>query len=212
MLISLLNDDVLGAFDGICYTLDRDATILAVGAENWNRFAESAGDPVLRAAAVKGQKLFDFIAGDQVQEQIGTVLDQLVSGKATDWVMPYRCDSPDIKRNSRLSIRPIKHEEAVTGFLVQSITLDETQRPPLDIFDFAKMYEVYREEKALPLVSMCSYCQQIKNQFHTGGQWAEADFYYAKGGKSRVRLSHGICPNCKKAVFASLREWDSNRS
>jgi hypothetical protein len=146
----LLDDDVLNAFDGICHILDREGNILAVGPDNWSRFAESAGDTALNAQAVKRQNIFDFIAGEPVRKQIRQVMDTLISGKVADWVMPYRCDSPDTRRNMRISIRPIRDEESVTGFLFQSIVLDESQRPPLDIFDFAELEKKIRAAKETP--------------------------------------------------------------
>ena len=201
----LLDDDVLNAFDGICYIFDREGNILAVGPDNWSRFAESAGDTALNAQAVKRQNLFDFIAGEPVRKQIRQVMDTLISGKVADWVMPYRCDAPGIKRNMRISIRPIRDKESVIGFLFQSIVLDESQRPPLDIFDFAELEKKFEQQKKLPLVSMCSYCQRVRDKSHTDGEWADAENYYAKGGTSYVRLSHGICPNCIRTVRAAFR-------
>lgn len=205
MLVKWLDDEVLNAFDGICYALDLEGNIVGVGPDNWNRFANLAGDTTPGARAVKRRNLFDFIAGDQVRDQLRDVMDKLISGTATDWVMPYRCDAPDTKRNMRISLRPIKNGEAVIGFLFQSVTLDESQRPPLDIFEFMKIEETLKKEGEFPLVSMCSYCQRVKDGLHTSGEWTEAETYYANGGTSRVRLSHGICPNCRETAIASFK-------
>ena len=199
------DDDILNLFDGICYRLDLEGNILAVGPGNWDRFVELTGDTGPQAQQVKQQNIFDFIAGDEVRSELRRVMDELISGDAADWVMPYRCDAPDTKRNMRMSIRPIRKTGTVVGFLFQSVLLDETQRPPLDIFDFSKVEAALEQVRKLPLVSMCSYCQKVKDKHHTGGQWVEAERYYAEGGSADVRLSHGICPDCKKVVWTSFR-------
>ncbi len=204
MLLEKLNDEVLNAFEGICYTVDREGRILNVGGDNWDRFAEATGKTAPDAAGIKQRNLFDCIAGEAVRAQVREVMDELAAGKADRWIMPLRCDGPETKRTIRLSIRPVGERGSVDGFLYQSVTLDESERPPLDIFDFEAIRKRLEEDRALPLVTLCSYCQRVKDEVHTRGQWISAERYYARGGSSEVRLSHGICPPCYGNIRSSL--------
>ena len=52
---------------GLVFSTERDGTICDIGAMNWNAFAGENGAPELKAEAVLGRNLFDFIQGKQVR-------------------------------------------------------------------------------------------------------------------------------------------------
>ncbi|WP_405236262.1 hypothetical protein [Lentisalinibacter orientalis] len=204
MLLNHLTDEVLDAFDGICYTVEPDGRIAAIGPGNWNRFAETGGVNSPRAHDIRGRNLFDFVGGDEVGGHYRTILRELRRPEFSEWVMHFRCDGPDCKRGIRLVIRSLREDETVTGYLFQSVVLEESLRPNLDLLDFEAMRRGLEHDRTRPLVTMCSYCQRVKDEVHTGGEWVSAERYYSLGGDSRVRLSHGVCPPCYKTVTESF--------
>lgn len=204
MLLEQLTDDVLDAFDGICYAVSPDGRISGVGPENWNRFAESTGTKSLRPQEIRTRNLFEFIASEQVADHYRRIMEALRRPEVSEWVMHFRCDGPDRKRGIRLAIRPLREDDTLTGYVFQSVILEESLRPNLDILDFEALQRGVEQAAGRPLVMICSYCQRIKDENHTGGDWAPAEYYYARGGDSRVRLSHAVCPACCAAVEDSF--------
>lgn len=196
MRIERLDADVLGTLSGICYVTDIDGNILNIGAEHWQSFAESNGAPRLNVDDTIGGNIFDFIEGEDVRNAMRQVLDKMQADKKSEWVMPYRCDSPAHKRNMRLSVTAIVEDGAVLGFLFQSVMLADEMRPPIDIFDFQAVAAKMAAMKNLPFVVMCAWCQRIKQRNDAGDTWIEAEEYYRNGGSSDVALSHSICPDC----------------
>ena len=95
--------------------------------------------------------------------------------------------------------------EVQSGFLFQSVILGEAHRPPIDLFDFAGPERLRAQTKDLPIVSMCSYCQKVKDSHHAAGERLEAEEYYA-GGTSKVQINHGICSRCYDEVFPPRAE------
>ena len=49
-----------------------------------------------------------------------------------------------------------------------------------------------------------SFATTQKDDSHTNEEWVTAERYYALGGDSRVRLSHGVCPPCYKDLSESF--------
>ena len=96
----------------------------------------------------------------------------------------------------RLSVTPIRRGNHCQNLLFQSIVLEEHQRPPIDLFDFKEIEKRHVQDLILPVITMCSYCQKIRRDEVGENNWIEADRYYALGGTSRVRISHGICSAC----------------
>lgn len=96
----------------------------------------------------------------------------------------------------RLAITPITRKGVREGLLIQSIVLSEEDRPRVDLFDFTDLERLLASTRDLPLITMCSYCQQVKDSDHTANEWVDAEHYYRAGGTSEVRIRHGICPTC----------------
>lgn len=200
-----LDDSTLDQFDGICYAVDAGGTVRAIGPRNWHRFAAEAEADTLDPARVKDRPLLDFVTGETVRRQLSEVFESLSSGAAQDWIMPFRCDAPNCQRNMRLSIRAMRDDDTVAGFLFQSILLEETRRPPIDLFDFEAVRRHVAADGTLPLVTMCSYCQKVRDDDNTEGDWVEADAYYARGGTAQVQLSHGVCGDCLDVASIAFR-------
>lgn len=190
----------LETLDGIAYMTRPDATICAIGSRRWDSFASANGAPELADRAVIGRNLFEFVSGDDVRTSLRYALLQLSTRARPGWVMPFRCDTPDRQRNMRQSITPIFDGKACSGFLFQSIELRCEHRPTMALFDFKANGKRAAEDPALPLVVLCSWCQRVRYPPITGTDWMEAEDYYSAGGRSKVRISHGICALCAGSI------------
>lgn len=194
-------DHLIDGMEGIVYMTAADGTILSIGKRNWNRFAsENDGRDLVDGNGVVGRNIFDFIAGEDVRTTYDKFFSAIVAGRAARARLMSRCDSPAVKRELWIAITPIRNGTRVERLLIQSLTVSETVRPPVDLFDFQAMLDKVRADKALPILGMCSYCQDVRypcGSSDSDGHWIAAEDYYHRGGDSNVRISHGICPDCE---------------
>jgi hypothetical protein len=188
----------LNALDGISYIVSRDGAIDAIGAARWNDFACENGAPELVDKCVIGRNLFDFVSGADVQSHIRRVLSELSTRRRPVCVLPLRCDGPAQLRNLRQSITPIFEANECRRFLFQSVELHSRQRPPIDLYDFKARVT---QDLSLPLIVMCSWCLRVQSAEARARRWITAEKYYAAGGQSQVRISHGICNACVEVAF-----------
>jgi hypothetical protein len=193
--------DVLDAVDGIAYAVDLDYRISAVGRTRWNESATNNGAPELGATLMLGQNLFDFIQGDDVREIYRRSIEKTME-TLQPVALAMRCDSPEIRRELRLAITPLRTATIVRGVLFQSLAVDEQVRPPMDLFDFKALIDFTDAERLLPLVSLCSFCARVKQAASPAeSAWIDAEEYYQLGGTSKVRISHGLCPECYREHY-----------
>lgn len=190
--------------DGLVFETDRTGIIRAIGENSWNSFASENGAPELSANAVIDRNLFDFIEGDQVRDQIRQILERISHDPNWAWVLPFRCDAPDRRRNICQSLRPVFKGNVCTGFLFHSFYQFSWQRPPIGLYDFKRLQRLAKENRDLPSVMMCSWCQRVQSSQVGEGNWISAENYYAGGGQSDVRLSHGICEECLETTLDPL--------
>ncbi len=201
-------DHLIDSMEGIAFMTAADGTILSIGTRNWNSFAiENDGAALLDGQGVIGHSMFDFISGDDVRATYQKFFTALRSGAARRARLMSRCDSPTVRRELWIVITAVQPGSVVDGFLVQSLTVSETVRPPVDLFDFQAMLERSRRDKALPILAMCSYCQDVRypsGSSERDGTWLPAEDYYHLGGDANVRISHGICPACEEHSAEAL--------
>ena len=199
---------LLEAMDGIAYVVRPDGRILAYGRYRWDDFAAAnGGEGLLDPEAVLGRNLFDFIAGDPVKHAYRQWIDAVLRAEGNHpATFAYRCDAPTVKRTLRMAISRIERgsEPAV---LFQSVLLEATARPPLNIYDLEALLQDARSRLGLPMVTMCSFCQRLRwppgAADGAPADWIEAERYYAKGGRSEVAISHGICQDCFPAAMTA---------
>ncbi|MFT5064960.1 MAG: hypothetical protein ACJAXK_002032 [Yoonia sp.] len=191
----------LDVMDGLTFETDRQGIIRDVGANNWNAFAIQNGAPELNAKAVLNCSLFDFIEGTQVQNQFRQIMERIALDPNWSWVLPFRCDCPDTKRNICQSLRPIFSGHECTGFIFQSIEQHSQQRPPIGLYDFKRLRKLAKEDSRLPVVMMCSWCQRVQYPPISGDEWILAEDYYVAGGRSEVRINHAICEDCLETTL-----------
>lgn len=187
--------------DGIAYAVDLKNRIIGVGQKGWDRFARSNGAPELASGKVLGQDLLQIMKGDEVRDvYLHHTKNVLTSEEAV--AFSTRCDSPSVKRELRLSLSPLKSRGTIRGLLFQALVVDEQVRPPIDIFDFGAAERLVAEVRNVPIVTLCSFCQRVKaDRCPDSEPWLDAAEYYHRGGTSKVRISHGLCPDCSKAHY-----------
>lgn len=199
--------ELLDATEGVTYVTDPSARILAIGRPAWAGFADANDAPtVADTDRYIGDDLFDHIGGDAVRERYRRYLTHLTLGDEAGRGVQFafRCDSPDLRRDLRMSIGAIRRGAALVGFLFQTIVMSETLRPPVNLFDFAGLAAALRSHGGEPIVRMCSFCQRVAWPPDTIGpalEWIEAEDYYRRGGPSPVRISHGVCLDCVPAAM-----------
>jgi len=193
---------LLNAVEGVAYTTDPHGIITACGQPGWDRALAQAGSAKgAEAHAVVGLSLLDFIAGRDVRETYRRHMAQLAEPGRRPRVFQYRCDTPDLTRVLRMAISALRGpDDALTGYLFQSVVVSVTDRVPITLFAFPRPADADRD---LPFLGMCSYCQQVR--FPAGcaeghGTWMEAIDYYRHGGDNAVAISHGVCPTCFDTV------------
>lgn len=194
-------EKLLDAVDGVSYAVDADDRIVAVGRRGWDRFAIENGDGEPRADDVIGRHLFDFVSDPELRQAYRKLADRIIS-TGEPAVIAARCDSPGAVRAVRLSIGrlPLRHNGP--GLLFQVQIVSETVPPGVEVFDFAAVLTALRQGSDLPIVTMCSYCRQLRRPGSSDeDDWVPVEEYYGLGGSSRVRISHGVCADCDAVRF-----------
>jgi hypothetical protein len=197
-------EELLDAVDGIAYAVDAERRIVAVGRRRWDRFATENGAPELCADRVIGRNLLEFVSGPELQQAYRDLTDSVVS-TGEPVVVTAHCDSPGVARELRLSVAPLQLGEKRPGLLFQAQIVSGTARPRHDIFDFEALLTALITQADLPIVTMCSFCQQLRRPGSDGDEdWVTAEEYSRLGGTSRVRISHGMCADCDAVRFPDL--------
>lgn len=194
-------ESLLDGLDGIAFVTDGAGTIVAIGQSHWNAFAKANdGENLCDGRGVLGQSVFSFITGEAVSELYRRWFEVVLSGRAPRARVLTRCDSPNVRRELMVTITPLLRAPGNIGaVLFQSQTLSEEVRPKISLFDFAAERRRLSRQGALPVLAMCSYCQNVNfpiGSSEDDGAWISAERYYRQGGQTDVRISHGICPQC----------------
>lgn len=192
----MLKESNLEALNGVAFVTDLTGEILAVGPTRWNAFALQNNAPELTGRWVINKNLFDFISGPNVRLQLKRSMQDIASGIDLRLDMQFRCDSPRHRRIMRQAILPIRSAGQCEGFLFQSVELRSEERPSVDLFDFSERERVAAYNSELPIVTMCSWCQNVQSQPQSGENWVNAESYSAVEDCSNVRIAHNICESC----------------
>lgn len=141
--------------------------------------------------------------GDEVRDTYRGLVAELLKGNRDGFAFDVRCDAPEIKREMRMALTPVRVGGQITGVLFQSVLLRSTMRPPLDIFRFRDPAARVGYEPDRPILIMCSYCQNVKApaDFGPARPWLSPEAYYRRGGSSDVLISHGMCPACSDVLL-----------
>jgi hypothetical protein len=198
---------ILDAMEGVTYVVDQRGVILAAGHSNWNTFSADNGAPDLDAMSVLGRVLSDSVGGVEVKQSYDVFAHAILSEEQDQITFIYRCDAPEIRREMRLCISPLRHGSAVVAILYQSLIISEQDRPRINLFDPARIAAMTKIPPDAVIATVCSYCHDVRLRREAVGvaeQWVAPEDYYRIGGLSDVWVSHGICPPCHDRLVAPL--------
>jgi hypothetical protein len=135
---------------------------------------------------IVGRSLFDFIEGAEVRHIYGLLHQRILNGKGPI-SFDYRCDSPDVRREMRMSLNFDNH-----FVRYESIVLKETQRAvsiPLP------------SPKAALILPICSSCKKYKHPADSQ-DWKEIDQILNDPSlPGQFNFSHTFCDVCSERLM-----------
>lgn len=170
------------------YRLDRDDRIAWMD-DAWVAFAERNRAPELANPMIRGQPLWDFVAGIETRHLYELLFASVRrSGRVVE--LPFRCDSPDLRRFMKLAVEALPGGELE----LRATLLREEQRSPAFLLDVD-------QPRGPETLSICSFCKRIPV---AGGAWVEVEeaveVLNLFANAALPRLSHGVCPDCRKRI------------
>jgi len=166
------------------YQIDASDCITFVDSA-WKSFAERNNTPELTRRSIVGKSIWNFISGREVRHLYDLIF-HVVRSRDREIVIPFRCDSPTIRRFMTLTIAPVQGGNlALVGALIR-----EEPRPHVALLGS----EVPDLET---LVSICSWCKRVQLR---DSSWVEVEQAIHELGLFQSDgvpgLTHGICPDC----------------
>ncbi len=175
------------------YTVDSEDKILDLN-EGWEAFARANHGDGLTLDTLRGQVLWDFIADPQVR-QVWRYLFARVRQTQRAITVPYRCDSPEMKREYNAHLAPEQHGR----IRYENHVYRETPREPV------RVLALDRSEHTEDFIKMCSWCKSIEHN----GRWLALEDAVADlallCNEPLPQLSHGICPQCYTKVLEAAQ-------
>ncbi len=165
------------------YQVDSELRIVAVD-EAWSDFALANDGGDLLPPRPLGRSLLSYIADLPTAHVYRRLFDR-VRQTGQPLAVPFRCDSPKLRRFLELQLQP----QIGGGFLLSTVLLRVEPRPHVSLLDPS-------QARADDHLLMCSWCKQVS----VGGSWMEVE-----DAVSGLRLferemlpeiTHGICPVC----------------
>ncbi|MFH1059913.1 MAG: PAS domain-containing protein [Pseudomonadota bacterium] len=186
------------------HRIDADGRIVAVDAA-WIAFAQRNWRPDFKPALVLGRPLEDFIDGLDTQA-VHRLAAARVRVRGRGFTLPFRCDSPDLRRFMEMTITPL----ADGGLEYSCLLLREEVRAPVP-FRPCGPCAVERKLKA------CSICLRLERPAwgllrgqkpapagDAAGTWLEAEqvlpLVAALEEGYFPPLTYAVCPDCRRAL------------
>ncbi|MEX1146805.1 MAG: hypothetical protein WEB93_00340 [Sphingomonadales bacterium] len=198
---------IFEAMDGVVMLIDGDLRIVRIGRTNWNEFRIGNGGTALDPENAQGSTVTRYFSAGIVRDTYQQLFKKVLGGVRGHVAIEYRCDSPDTRRQMRLSVTPVREAGTITHILYQSTLLSENMRPPLFLFSAPSVNSVSEISDAFEkTIGICSICSKVKQPNATSheDEWIEAQEYYHHGGSDDVVLSHGFCPPCYDRLMAEI--------
>lgn len=169
----------------VIYRVDAAGYLTFVN-EGWDAFAVLNDTPELLGPAVLGRRVADGIAGLEMRLIYDRLCERASAGVRIE--LPYRCDSPMLRRRMSLSI-------VVSGAELEfrSRLVDLAMRPPVRVLEPQPL-------RSDALLTVCSWC----NRGRVGSRWAEIEEVVAEFRLFDApvpQLTHGLCPDCQQQVL-----------
>lgn len=142
----------------VVYRIDRTNRIISTNRE-WDYFARENGSPDLTAEFVINRPLLDFIHDEETRYLHNLLLDRIrASEQQLD--LPFRCDSPELKRFMSMRIVPLDNNEI--EYCCRTLRTEAQE---------GIHFTVAVETDQL-FLRMCSWCKRIECE---SGNWLEVN-------------------------------------
>lgn len=169
----------------VIYRVDADGYLTFVN-DGWNAFAVLNDTPELLGPAVLGRRVSDGIAGEETRLIYEQLRERAYAGAPIE--LPYRCDSPMLRRHMSLSIVAVGGELEFRSRLV-----DLAMRLPVRVLD-------PHARRSSGMLTVCSWC----NRGRVGNRWAEIEEVVAElrlFDAPVPQLTHDMCHDCQVQVM-----------
>lgn len=170
------------------YRITSDDVIEFVN-DAWLRFAEENAAPTLSQQVI-GTSLWKHVSGQQVVTLSRELLTR-VRQSGREVTIPFRCDSPALRRYMRMKFVPLGNSKVEFHSWIER---EEPIREPIRLLDASAMRDPAK------LLRMCAWCKKI----HVAGSWFEIEDAI---GQLRLFdkltipvISHGMCDGCFKLL------------
>ena len=175
----------------VAYRIDLADRIIHVS-EGWNRFASENEAADLEAERVLNRTLWDFIA-DVETRHLNQTLVTRVRARQAPLVLPFRCDSPAVRRYMQMEIVP--RPESVIEYRCTVMRIE--RRAPIPLLE----QKGWRDRR---LLRMCSWCKKIDTGNNT---WLEIEAAIEAlrlfERKRLPEIAHTMCDECLRNLEGS---------
>jgi hypothetical protein len=171
----------------VIYRLDEQDCLIAVN-RKWKEFAQTNGAPELASERVLGESLWRFVAGVEVA-QIYQEVFRKVREQSVQVVLPFRCDSQELRRDMLMKVLPQSQGQLEIQCLTRSIL---RLTPPLDT-DLPR-------KNAVELLTVCSWCKSAL----IADRWVPLEQAIKElellTSLDAPRTTYSICRDCREKI------------
>lgn len=174
------------------HTVDASGNISGVNDE-WVDFAAENGAPELTREGVAGRAVWEFMEGKETRHISRLILEKVIKTGRTI-TLPYRCDSPDLRRFLEMEIS--KGEGGLVVFKSRILKIEKREHAGLLDTGAPRSEE---------MLTICSWCRRVR----CPDGWAEVDDAVRTLGLFTMdtlpQITHGMCEDCSNLVASKVR-------
>lgn len=153
----------------------------------WLAFAQENGAPELTEQRVVGRSLWEYVDGDATRA-VYEKLHRQVRQQGEPVVVPFRCDSPSLRREMQLTIRS-EHEGLL---LYESAIVMSAPCSPVNVLDLSL-------PRSLSFLTMCSCCKRVLIEPDGWLEISDASVRLKVLDTPRPpQLAYDVCPACRQ--------------
>jgi hypothetical protein len=179
------------------YRVDRADTLVWVNSW-WLAFARENGAAEITEQSVFGRSLWNFV-DDPLTRKIYSELHGRIRATRKPVVLPFRCDSPSVRRDMRMTISPEDHGQ----LLYECVLVRAEPCRRLALFDT-------QQERADSFLTLCSCC---KRALIEPAGWLDIEDAVARLGvfaqESVPQLRHTVCSRCADTLCRMPDDGDA---
>ena len=169
------------------YRINKNDAIYSID-QDWLNIAQENNAAHLTAERIIGEPLWKYIDGQEIHEIYQMLFSKLrnTKGMAT---IPYRCDSPNFRREFELGI--VALDNGGLELKSQIVEIRSCTFNPLILPDAFRNSTEYK---------VCSFCKKVK---HRDGEWDTLLHVFDLMHLNPVivpKLVNALCPDCKQTI------------